>query len=118
MPEIKITIPDGVYCYGCPMMEHYNTPLVNMFGDPTGNFRSGYRCNRFRCDLEVEHADCGWYERSKKCCWCTMTEEQRTMAGLMAFMVLKKIDAPDGEKNESKEAERMTGNERKFDVLD
>lgn len=66
MPEITIRIPDGDYCTECPMMEYYNIPLVNMFGDPTGNFREGYRCNRFRCDLEVERAECGWCKRPKK----------------------------------------------------
>lgn len=108
MPEITIRIPDGDYCTECPMMEHYNIPLVNMFGDPTGNFREGYRCNRFRCDLEVERAECGWYERPKKIFWCTMSEEQRTLAGLMALVTLKLMDAP---KDEQKQTETDGGKE-------
>lgn len=95
MPEITVKIPDGDYCEGCQFLNHYTHRLVNMFGDPTGNFREGYECKHYKCDLEVERADCGCYENVKKCGLCTMTEEQRIAYGLILFTILGKMNKED-----------------------
>ena len=68
MKEVTVKIPDGDYCEDCKFMEHYDYPLVDMFGNETGNRRSGYKCRYFNTDLEVE--DFGCYQKIKKCFGC------------------------------------------------
>lgn len=68
MKELTVKIPDGDYCEDCKFMEHYDYPLVDMFGNETGNRRSGYKCRYFNTELEVE--DFGCYQKVKKCFMC------------------------------------------------
>ena len=85
MSSVSVQIPDGKYCDNCPFVNHYKDELVNIFGDPTGNIREGYRCNRYKTDLEKE--DNGCYFNLKKCWPCTATEEEKLSMGY-AFLVM------------------------------
>lgn len=87
MSEITVKIPDGDYCEKCEFLSFYTHRLVNMFGDPTGNFREGYECKHYKCPLETERAECGCYEKVKKCSFCTMTEHQRIACGAALLLL-------------------------------
>lgn len=41
--KLTVETPEGDYCEDCKFMEHYDYPLVDMFGNETGNRRSGYK---------------------------------------------------------------------------
>lgn len=86
--EISIKIPDGDYCNGCKFLNYYHHPLINIMGDPTGNFREGYECKNYECDLSVEKTDCCCEEKVKKCYWCSLTEEQRQAIATLGVMLL------------------------------
>lgn len=66
--KLTVETPEGDYREDCKFMEHYDYPLVDMFGNETGNRRSGYKCRYFNSDLEVE--DFGCYQKIKKCFMC------------------------------------------------
>lgn len=77
--KIEIEIPDGKYCTGCKFLHHKITPLVNMFGDPTGNCNDEYVCSLYENTIQMEEAEtpCGMhYMKPVKMFPCGETKEQ------------------------------------------
>lgn len=107
MPEITVKIPDGNYCGDCKFMEHYDYPLVDMFGNETGNRRAGYKCRYYNSDLEVE--DFGCYQKIKKCFWCNSTEEERNAFWIYSMLLFASFDKkPDTKENTDNDYHKET----------
>lgn len=97
MPEIKIKIPDGDNCGGCPFMNEYTHKLIDIMGNETGNTMSGVKCNRFNCELILEHDGC--FIRIKKCDYCKMTDEERMQRAATYLLLFKMLEKDENNKN-------------------
>lgn len=103
MKELTVKIPDGDYCEDCKFMEHYDFPLVDMFGNETGNRRSGYKCRYFNSDLEFE--DFGCYQKVKKCFWCTASKEEKAAMAIGWMLLYGKFNRESNEIVDKKDSE-------------
>lgn len=77
--KVEIEIPDGKYCSGCKFLHHKITPLVNMFGDPTGDYDDHYECSLYGSIVQMEGASspCGMhYLKPVKSFPCGETKEE------------------------------------------
>lgn len=78
MPEIKVNIPEGDYCDGCPFLTKEVKPIVDIMGN-LKKTEENYICLRHRSilPLETEEAPvtpCGvfWDIKIKKSALCKM----------------------------------------------
>lgn len=80
MPEIKVKIPDGDYCNGCPFLADETKPIIDIMGNLKGTEKH-YVCLRHRSfpleEEEVPITPCGLFlgTKIKKHPFCKMGEE-------------------------------------------
>lgn len=89
--KIEIEIPDGKYCDGCKFLHHKITPLVNMFGDPTGHCDDRYVCSLYNNIIQMEEAStpCGiHYMKPLKMFPCGETKEQVDNNQMLMILML------------------------------
>lgn len=89
--KIEIEIPDGKYCTGCKFLHHKITPLVNMFGDPTGNVDDHYECSLYNNTIQMEEAEtpCGMhYMKPVKMFPCGETKEQTDSNQMLMILIV------------------------------
>lgn len=89
--KIEIEIPDGKYCDGCKFLHHEITPLVNIFGDPTGHCDDRYVCSLYNNTIQMEEAStpCGiHYMKPLKMFPCGEAKEQVDSNQMLMILML------------------------------
>lgn len=80
MPEIKVNIPEGDYCDGCPFLTKEVKPIMDIMGNLKGT-EEHYVCSRHRyttlVEVMVPITPCGLIlgTKIKKHPFCKMGEE-------------------------------------------
>lgn len=94
MPEIKVNIPDGNYCDGCPFLTKEVRPIEDIMGNLKGT-EEHYVCLRHRSFFlleaeEVPITPCGLFleTKIKKHPFCKMGEEASTAFLLLLLKIL------------------------------
>lgn len=92
MPEIKVSIPEGDYCDGCPFLTKEVKPIEDIMGNLKGT-EEHYVCLRHRSSLkeeEVPITPCGFVlgTKFKKHPFCKMGEEAYKTFLLLTLTIL------------------------------
>lgn len=97
MPEIKVKIPDGDYCNGCPFLVKEVRPIEDIMGNLKGTEERHVCLRNNRSILEEEMTPitpCGLFQdtKIKKDPFCRMGEEasKAFLLLLLAFLLMPK----------------------------